>query len=101
MRLSTEEHPMLLAEPSHNTPAAREKMVELMFEKYNVPGKIIFEIQIFYRLVTLFYVFKQLKCFFNFLLCSCILGEECCAQLLRDCSANFSGGGCRPRKHSR
>jgi actin-like protein 6A len=38
MRLTTEEHPMLLAEPSHNTSAAREKMVELMFEKYNVPA---------------------------------------------------------------
>ena len=38
MRLTTEEHPMLLAEPSHNTAAAREKMVELMFEKYNVPA---------------------------------------------------------------
>jgi len=38
MRLTTEEHPMLLAEPSHNTSAAREKMVELMFEKYNAPA---------------------------------------------------------------
>lgn len=39
MRLTTEEHPMLLTEPTHNSAAAREKMVELMFEKYNVPGE--------------------------------------------------------------
>lgn len=38
MRLATEDHPVMLAEPSHNSRAAREKMVELMFEKYNVPG---------------------------------------------------------------
>jgi actin-related protein len=30
---------MMLAEPSHNTREAREKMVELMFEKYNTPGQ--------------------------------------------------------------
>jgi actin-like protein 6A len=39
MRLDTAVHPMLLAEPSHNTREAREKMVELMFEKYNAPGE--------------------------------------------------------------
>ncbi len=39
MRLTTEEHPFLLAEPTHNTKEAREKMVELMFEKYNAPGE--------------------------------------------------------------
>ena len=39
MRLATEDHPVMLAEPSHNTPQAREKMVELMFEKYNAPGE--------------------------------------------------------------
>lgn len=38
MRLNTEEHPLLLSEPSHNTNAVREKIVELMFEKYNVPA---------------------------------------------------------------
>ena len=38
MRLNTEEHAMMLAEPSHNTDSAREKMVELMFENYNVPA---------------------------------------------------------------
>ncbi|CAM6103996.1 unnamed protein product [Calypogeia fissa] len=32
------EHPMLLAEPSYNTAPHREKMVELMFEKYGVPA---------------------------------------------------------------
>lgn len=40
MRLNPEEHPIMLTEPSHNTAAAREKMVEIMFEKYNVPGKV-------------------------------------------------------------
>ena len=39
MRLATEEHPVMLAEPSHNTKEAREKAVQLMFEKYNVPGE--------------------------------------------------------------
>ncbi len=39
MRLSTDEHPMMLAEPSQNEKAVREKMVEIMFEKYNVPGE--------------------------------------------------------------
>lgn len=38
MRLNTEDHAMMLAEPSHNTDSVREKMVELMFEKYNVPA---------------------------------------------------------------
>ncbi len=38
MRLNTEEHAMMLAEPSYNTDSAREKMVELMFENYNVPA---------------------------------------------------------------
>jgi hypothetical protein len=38
MRLKPEEHPMMLSEPSMNEKAVREKMVELMFEKYNVPG---------------------------------------------------------------
>lgn len=39
MRLNTEDHPMMLAEPSFNINSVREKMVELMFEKHNVPGK--------------------------------------------------------------
>ena len=39
MRLATEEHPVMLAEPSDNTREAREKAVQLMFEKYNVPGE--------------------------------------------------------------
>lgn len=41
MRLSAEEHPMMLAEPSQNEKSVREKMVELMFEKYNVPAVFI------------------------------------------------------------
>ncbi|KAJ7531089.1 hypothetical protein O6H91_14G031900 [Diphasiastrum complanatum] len=32
------EHPMLLAEPSFNTQKQREKTVELMFEKYQIPA---------------------------------------------------------------
>ncbi|GBG88186.1 hypothetical protein CBR_g46675 [Chara braunii] len=32
------EHPMLLAEPSQNTNTSREKTVELMFEKHQVPA---------------------------------------------------------------
>ncbi|CAI0450629.1 unnamed protein product, partial [Linum tenue] len=32
------EHPMLLAEPSSNSQQQRERTVELMFEKYNVPA---------------------------------------------------------------
>lgn len=42
MRLTTDEHPMMLAEPSQNEKAVREKMVEIMFEKYNVPGEYIY-----------------------------------------------------------
>lgn len=32
------DHPLLMAEPSFNTSAAREKMTELAFEKFNVPA---------------------------------------------------------------
>ncbi|XXG71172.1 hypothetical protein AAC387_Pa07g0487 [Persea americana] len=32
------EHPMLLAEPSFNSPQQRERTAELMFEKYKVPA---------------------------------------------------------------
>jgi hypothetical protein len=39
MRLATESHPVMLAEPSFNSRAAREKMVELLFEKYKAPGR--------------------------------------------------------------
>jgi hypothetical protein len=38
MRMSMEDHPLMLAEPSHNTKAAREKMVELAMEQQHVPG---------------------------------------------------------------
>lgn len=36
--IKTEEHPVLMAEPSWNTRKHRERMVELMFEKYQVPA---------------------------------------------------------------
>jgi actin-related protein len=39
MRLSTEGHPIMLAEPSFNSKEAREKAVELLFEKYDTPGQ--------------------------------------------------------------
>ena len=32
------DHPLLLAEPNHNTKAAREKMAEIAFEKFGVPA---------------------------------------------------------------
>tara|TARA_B110001452_G_scaffold266311_1_gene272855 strand:+ start:460 stop:891 length:432 start_codon:yes stop_codon:yes gene_type:complete len=32
------DHPLLMAEPSFNTPAARAKLTELAFEKFGVPG---------------------------------------------------------------
>jgi hypothetical protein len=38
MRAKPTEHPLMLAEASDAVRAAREKMVELAFEKYNVPG---------------------------------------------------------------
>lgn len=39
MRLRTEDHPVILAEPTHNSREARERIVQLMFEKYNAPGE--------------------------------------------------------------
>lgn len=48
MRLTTDEHPMMLAEPSQNEKAVREKMVEIMFEKYNVPGEYIYRNYYYY-----------------------------------------------------
>lgn len=39
MRLETGSHPVMLAEPSCNTKEAREKAVELLFEKYDSPGE--------------------------------------------------------------
>ena len=40
LRVAPEEHPVLLTEPVYNTEAYREKMTEMMFETFNVPGKI-------------------------------------------------------------
>jgi actin-related protein len=40
MRLATESHPIMLAEPSFNSKAAREKAAELLFEKYQSPGRV-------------------------------------------------------------
>jgi actin-like protein 6A len=41
LRIQPEEHPMLLAEPSFNKDENREKMLEIMFEKYKVPAVFI------------------------------------------------------------
>jgi actin-like protein 6A len=41
LRIQPEEHPMLLAEPSFNKEENREKMLEIMFEKYKVPAVFI------------------------------------------------------------
>lgn len=38
MRVNPEGHPIMMAEPTHNSRAAREKMVELLFEKYKAPA---------------------------------------------------------------
>eukprot|EP00887_Chlorella_sp_A99_P001810 scaffold19.g1810.t1 len=37
MRAQSEVHPLMFAEPTHNTNEAREKLVTLLFEKYNAP----------------------------------------------------------------
>ncbi|KAG6512741.1 actin-related protein 4-like [Zingiber officinale] len=39
--IDPKEHPMLLAEPSSNTPQQREKAAELMFESYKVPALFV------------------------------------------------------------
>jgi len=38
MRINPEGHPIMMAEPTHNSKAAREKAVELLFEKYKAPA---------------------------------------------------------------
>jgi hypothetical protein len=38
LRIKPEEYAVMLAEPSHNTRAAREKAVELLFEKFKSPA---------------------------------------------------------------
>ncbi|KAF9076423.1 brg1-associated factor b [Rhodocollybia butyracea] len=38
MRCSASEHPILVTEPSWNTPANRERMAEIMFEEFQVPA---------------------------------------------------------------
>eukprot|EP00741_Cyanophora_paradoxa_P017293 tig00020961_g16703.t1 len=38
LQINTEEHPLLIAEPSFNTKAAREKLCQLIFEKYKPPA---------------------------------------------------------------
>ena len=34
LRANVSEHPLLLAEPSHQPPAMRERVVEALFERY-------------------------------------------------------------------
>lgn len=38
MKVDPSEHPVLLTEPSWNTPANRERMAEILFEEFNVPA---------------------------------------------------------------
>lgn len=38
LRVDPSEHPVLVTEPTWNTPANREKMAEIMFEEFNVPA---------------------------------------------------------------
>ncbi|TFK43153.1 actin family [Crucibulum laeve] len=38
MRCNPSEHPILLTEPTWNTPANRERMAEIMFEEFQVPA---------------------------------------------------------------
>eukprot|EP00027_Filamoeba_sp_ATCC50430_P000612 CAMPEP_0168544418 /NCGR_PEP_ID=MMETSP0413-20121227/2410_1 /TAXON_ID=136452 /ORGANISM="Filamoeba nolandi, Strain NC-AS-23-1" /LENGTH=441 /DNA_ID=CAMNT_0008574439 /DNA_START=21 /DNA_END=1346 /DNA_ORIENTATION=+ len=38
LRINPKEHPILMAEPSFNTRLIREKMTEIMFEKYDTPA---------------------------------------------------------------
>lgn len=38
LMVNTNEHPMLFTEPPNNVRANREKLTELMFEKYQAPG---------------------------------------------------------------
>ena len=41
----SEYHPLLMSEPAWNTKEKREKLMELVFEKFNAPGKgLYFEI---------------------------------------------------------
>jgi len=41
LRIDAKDHPVLLGEPSFNTRTIREKMTELMFEKYQCPAVFI------------------------------------------------------------
>lgn len=38
MRCKASEHPILVTEPTWNTPANRERMAEIMFEEFDVPA---------------------------------------------------------------
>jgi len=86
MRLNPEEHPMMLAEPSHNDKAAREKMAEIMFEKYNVPG----ESSTCARVWPDFEAFHSISS----LACSNLHCQRCCVDFICSREANFSCHRC-------
>lgn len=41
LRITTEEHPVLLTNPPFNPPSERERIAEIMFEKFKCPGAFI------------------------------------------------------------
>ena len=41
LRVQPNEHPLLMAEPAHNTTEKREKMTEIMFERFEIPALFV------------------------------------------------------------
>jgi actin-related protein len=45
LRISSKEHPVLLTEASLNPIGNREKMTQILFEQFHVPGKNLFRLE--------------------------------------------------------